>query len=555
MNRRTIFILITVVIAACVAAVLSACNFLGSNRCGNNHEFGEVIEVTAPTCIEDGTGKRVCAVCGYEKSGFVLKSKGHDFGKKVIEKEATCDEQGKESKTCSVCGHKEEFVIPIRQHELGTWEIKTASTCTAFGERVKKCKFCDYEVTEKLGLSAHNYEETESKESTCEEPGYVKRVCSVCGKTQTEVTERLYHSFPEGTEIKYDYRDNSDENYCYYAYRECARCHKDVFYKTQSHSMKKDAEFFVEATCSSTGVDAKKCLYCNRRTTETIPVVPYNHKRGAAVYGERNAENCTVKATVSCTLCGKEIDGWNEPRHDYEEETFVCTRKGCNSVKEIPSSYFTYSLSNRGGWAINGINRKKTEEFKKYIDDNDGRMRLPSQGRSASSEFAVKSVLGKVFDALGEEYTSKIKYIYVPLGYTYIFSYAFADLSNLNKITFPKTVTGIENYALAGCKNLTELTLPYDSYADIIGIFGANRNTLTGYRLTTLNVYRPEGKSTVEFLSGNCVLFENLTTVNIYTEFIGGITYTVDGRKINVSKTVFKNGVDETSGTITYYLK
>ncbi len=555
MKRRTIFILITIVIAACVAAVLSACNFLGSNRCGNNHEFGEVIEVTAPTCIEDGTGKRVCAVCGYEKSGFVLKSKGHDFGKKVIEKEATCDEQGKESKTCSVCGHKEEFVIPIRQHELGTWEIKTASTCTAFGERVKKCKFCDYEVTEKLGLSAHNYEETESKESTCEEPGYVKRVCSVCGKTQTEVTERLYHSFPEGTEIKYDYRDNSDENYCYYAYRECARCHKDVFYKTQSHSMKKDAEFFVEATCSSTGVDAKKCLYCNRRTTETIPVVPYNHKRGAAVYGERNAENCTVKATVSCTLCGKEIDGWNEPRHDYEEETFVCTRKGCNSVKEIPSSYFTYSLSNRGGWAINGINRKKTEEFKKYIDDNDGRMRLPSQGRSASSEFAVKSVLGKVFDALGEEYTSKIKYIYVPLGYTYIFSYAFADLSNLNKITFPKTVTGIENYALAGCKNLTELTLPYDSYADIIGIFGANRNTLTGYRLTTLNVYRPEGKSTVEFLSGNCVLFENLTTVNIYTEFIGGITYTVDGRKINVSKTVFKNGVDETSGTITYYLK
>lgn len=555
MKRRTIFILITIVIAACVAAVLSACNFLGSNRCGNNHEFGEVIEVTAPTCIEDGTGKRVCAVCGYEKSGFVLKSKGHDFGKKVIEKEATCDEQGKESKTCSVCGVKEERVIPQKSHELGGWEIKVEPTCTDNGERVKKCKFCDYEETEKLGTTSHDYKETERKEATCEEPGYVKRVCSVCGKTQTEVTERLYHSFPEGTEIKYDYRDNSDENYCYYAYRECARCHKDVFYKTQSHSMKKDAEFFVEATCSSTGVDAKKCLYCNRRTMETIPVTPYNHKRGSAVYGERNAENCTVKATVSCTLCGKEIDGWNEPRHDYEEETFVCTRKGCNSVKEIPSSYFTYSLSNRGGWAINGINRKKTEEFKKYIDDNDGRMRLPSQGRSASSEFAVESVLGKVFDALGEEYTSKIKYIYVPLGYTYIFSYAFADLSGLNKITFPKTVTGIENYALAGCKNLTELTLPYDSYADIIGIFGANRNTLTGYRLTTLNVYRPEGKSTVEFLSGNCVLFKNLTTVNIYTEFIGGITYTVDGRKINVSKTVFKNGVDETSGTITYYLK
>ena len=554
MKRRTIFILITIVIAACVAAVLSACNFLGSNRCGNNHEFGEVIEVTAPTCIEDGTGKRVCAVCGYEKSGFVLKSKGHDFGKKVIEKEATCDEQGKESKTCSVCGVKEERVIPQKSHELGGWEIKVEPTCTDNGERVKKCKFCDYEETEKLGTTSHDYKETERKEATCEEPGYVKRVCSVCGKTQTEVTERLYHSFPEGTEIKYDYRDNSDENYCYYAYRECARCHKDVFYKTQSHSMKKDAEFFVEATCSSTGVDAKKCLYCNRRTTETIPVTPYNHKRGSAVYGERNAENCTVQATVSCTLCGEEIDSWYEPRHDYDAETFVCTREGCGNVKEMPSSYFTYSSTYLGGWAIKGINDKKTADVKKYIDDNDGRIRLPSRG-GYPNESDVKGVLDRVFDALGEEYKAKIKYIYVPSGYKQIFSYAFANLSNLEKITFPKTITKIENYALAGCKNLTELTLPYDSYADIIGIFGANRNTLTGYKLTTLNVYRPDGKSTVEFLSGNCVLFENLTTVNIYTEFIGGITYTVDGRKINVSKTVFKNGVDETSGTITYYLK
>lgn len=555
MNRRTIFIFITVVIAACVAAVLSACNFLGNSGCGNNHEYGEVVVVTAPTCIEDGTGKRVCAVCGNEKSGFVLKSKGHDFGKKVVEKEATCDEQGKESKTCSVCEYKEEFVISRRPHELGEWEIKLAPTCTAFGERVKKCKFCDYKITETLALYAHNYEEEERKKSTCEEPGYVKYVCSECGETKTDVTEKMNHSFPAGTEIKYDYMDNSNENYCYNAYRECDRCHKDVFYKTKSHSMDKDVENHVEATCATTGVNAKKCRYCSRKTTEITPVNPLKHERGSVVYGERNAENCTIGATVSCTLCGKEVDGWNEPRHDYEEETFVCTGKGCNSVKEIPSSYFTYSLSNRGGWAIKGINRKKTEEFKKYIDDNDGRMRLPSQGRSASSEFAVESVLGKVFDALGEEYTSKIKYIYVPLGYTYIFSYAFADLSDLNKITFPKTVTGIENHALAGCKNLTELTLPYDSYADIIGIFGAKKDTLTGYKLTTLNVHRPNGKSTVEFLSGNCVLFENLTTVNIHTEFIGGITYMVDGRKINDSKTVFKNGVDETSGTITYYLK
>lgn len=554
MKRKIFLICIIIAFAATLSAALSACDLFGNKGCGSSHEFGEITEIKAPTCTEEGEGKKVCSVCGYEKRGFVLPKKQHTFGEAEIEEEATCVKEGKESKTCSVCGVKEERVIPQKSHELGGWEIKVEPTCTDNGERVKKCKFCDYEKREKLGTISHDYKETERKEATCEEPGYVKRVCSVCGNTQTEVTERLYHSFPKGTDIKYDYRDNSDENYCYYAYRECARCHKDVFYKTQSHSMTKDAEFFVEATCSSTGVDAKKCLYCNRRTTETIPVVPYNHKRGAAVYGERNAENCTVQATVSCTLCGEEIDSWYEPRHDYDAETFVCTREGCGNVKEMPSSYFTYSSTYLGGWAIKGINDKKTADVKKYIDDNDGRIRLPSRG-GYPNESDVKGVLDRVFDALGEEYRAKIKYIYVPSGYRRIFSHAFANLSNLEKITFPKTITKIENYALAGCKNLKELTLPYDSYADIIGIFGANKDNLTGYTLTTLNVYRPADKTTVDFASENCVLFENLITVNIYTEFIGGITYTVDGQKINVSRTVLKNGVDETGGTITYYLK
>ena len=97
MNRRTFFIFITVVIAACVAAVLSACNFLGNSVCGNNHEYGEVVVVTAPTCIEDGTGKRVCAVCGHEKRGFVLPKKQHTFGEAEIEEEATFVKKGNES--------------------------------------------------------------------------------------------------------------------------------------------------------------------------------------------------------------------------------------------------------------------------------------------------------------------------------------------------------------------------------------------------------------------------------------------------------------------------
>lgn len=141
MNRRTIIVFITVVIAACVAAVLSACNFLGNSGCGSSHEFGEITEIKAPTCTEEGEGKKVCSVCGHEKRGFVLPKKQHTFGEAEIEEEATCVKKGKESKTCSVCGVKEERVIPQKSHELGGWEIKVEPTCTDNGERVKNVSF------------------------------------------------------------------------------------------------------------------------------------------------------------------------------------------------------------------------------------------------------------------------------------------------------------------------------------------------------------------------------------------------------------------------------
>ena len=150
-------------------------------------------------------------------------------------------------------------------------------------------------------MYAHNYEEEERKKSTCEEPGYVKSVCSECGETKTDVTEKMNHSFPAGTEIKYDYMDNSNENYCYNAYRECDRCHKDVFYKTKSHSMDKDVENHVEATCATTGVNAKKCRYCSRKTTEITPVNPLKHERGSVVYRVDRRQRQMCIRDRSCT--------------------------------------------------------------------------------------------------------------------------------------------------------------------------------------------------------------------------------------------------------------
>ena len=137
MKRKIFLICIIIAFAATLSAALSACDLFGNKGCGSSHEFGEVIEIKASTCTEEGEGKKVCSVCGYEKRGFVLPKKQHTFGEAEIEEEATCVKKGKESKTCSVCGVKEERVIPQKSHELGGWEIKVEPTCTDNGERVK----------------------------------------------------------------------------------------------------------------------------------------------------------------------------------------------------------------------------------------------------------------------------------------------------------------------------------------------------------------------------------------------------------------------------------
>jgi len=44
-----------------------------------NHSFGETTEITAPTCENNGVGKRICSVCGYEDDNVVIPKLGHDY--------------------------------------------------------------------------------------------------------------------------------------------------------------------------------------------------------------------------------------------------------------------------------------------------------------------------------------------------------------------------------------------------------------------------------------------------------------------------------------------
>lgn len=116
-----------------------------TTRC--EHEW-DVVEQSAPTCVESGTSVVHCTLCNTEKEAEAIPPTGHTFEEKTV-LEASCTSTGLVEKTCSVCNMVESI------------------------------------TTEKI---SHDYEVTSVKAATFEESGLEESTCSICGNiTQMEL--------------------------------------------------------------------------------------------------------------------------------------------------------------------------------------------------------------------------------------------------------------------------------------------------------------------------------------------------------------------------------
>lgn len=127
-----------------------------------------LIEIEMPALGHDYEN-RVCTRCGEEEPGCAV----HTYGDWVVTKEKTCLEDGSRKRTCTVCGVEQvEIIKSTGTHTYGDWVVTKAATCLEDGSRKRTCMVCGVIQTEVIAKTGHNY---------------VNRTCTKCGDIEALV--------------------------------------------------------------------------------------------------------------------------------------------------------------------------------------------------------------------------------------------------------------------------------------------------------------------------------------------------------------------------------
>lgn len=73
-----------------------------NHTAATGHSYGEWQTVTAPTCMAEGSKKRVCSVCEHEETATIaINPDAHDYGEWTVTRPSTLTEFGEEQRVCS----------------------------------------------------------------------------------------------------------------------------------------------------------------------------------------------------------------------------------------------------------------------------------------------------------------------------------------------------------------------------------------------------------------------------------------------------------------------
>lgn len=155
----------------------------------------EVIVDTEPTCGTTGKEHEECSVCHDKKATVEIPATGKHSYEVIVDTEPTCGTTGKEHEECRVCHDKKATVeIPATGKHSYKLVVDTAETCGNAGKQHEECSICHAKKNEVEipATNAHKFTEYKiTKEPTISENGIQERKCTVCGKIESAVMEKI----------------------------------------------------------------------------------------------------------------------------------------------------------------------------------------------------------------------------------------------------------------------------------------------------------------------------------------------------------------------------
>lgn len=284
----------------------------------------KLAEEQAPTCTEEGFRRFTCEDCGKEYT-MTIKELGHDFAFYEVVLDATDLQEGLEKAVC------------VREG------------CDAEDER----------ILEKLPHDHAYSAETERIEASCEQDGFVIRVCR-CGETEREILPAKGHQ--EAWEVV-------EAASCTEAGTEalkCKACNNIADIRSIPALGHTEGEWIVdkEPSCTENGSRHKVCGICGETTaTETLEAKGHSYgefevttEPGCTTAGEktRTCSSCGEKATISIDAKGHSYGDWIVDTEATEEEAgqrhkecAVCGDQITEEIEQLPKHEHDFAESDR----------------------------------------------------------------------------------------------------------------------------------------------------------------------------------------------------------------
>ena len=265
-------------------------------------------EQVTSTCVQAGTTKYTCKVCGYVKYDG-----GDQYGDHVweddftVDLEPTCVLEGSKSIHCSLCDAQKDITeIPAKGHTWEDFAVAVNPTCDTIGvsTRVcaeKDCRFCEHLIIDALG---HDYKKT-TVPATCTEKGYDEYVC------QRDGCDSSYRENFTATTAPHTYGDweTVSEAHCGIAgvkkqtCEDCGHVNLGTIDALEHDSL--DSIKWTEiipASCEGKGYQVKICSECNNIIARE-EIAPSGHKTTTETVDPTCTEAGYTK--VTCSVCGE----------------------------------------------------------------------------------------------------------------------------------------------------------------------------------------------------------------------------------------------------------